>query len=85
MAREIEVANDLRPEQRDDIGADGEFKSGENFFRNRGPAEHMAALQYENFLAGARQVGGIGEAIVASADDDDVVFRFASGHREISS
>ena len=44
VARKIEVANDFRPQQRDDIRADGEFKSRENFFCDCRPAEHMTPL-----------------------------------------
>jgi hypothetical protein len=33
----------------------------------------MAALEHQNFLSGALQVGGIDEAVVAAADHDYVV------------
>ena len=49
-----------------------------------GAAEHVAALEHQNFLAGARQVGGVDQAVVASADHDDVVFRIGR-HASFSS
>ena len=79
VAGQVEVANDLRPQQRDHVGADRELESGENFFGDGGAAEHVAALEHQNFLAGARQIGGVDQAVVASADDDYVVFRIAAG------
>ena len=70
VAGKIEVANDLRPQQRDDVGADRELESGEDFFGDRRAAEHVPALEHQNFFPGARQIGGVGQAVVASADDD---------------
>ena len=77
MARKIEIANDLRTQQRDHVGAHRELESGENFFGDGSAAEHVTAFEHENFLPRARQIGGGGEAVVASADDDYVVFRVA--------
>ena len=74
MAGQIEIANDLRPQQRDYIGAHRELESGKDFFGDGGAAEHVTALEHQNFFAGARQVSGVGEAVMASADDDCVVF-----------
>ena len=36
-------------------------------------AEHVTAFEHENFLAGARQIGGVDQAVVASADHDHIV------------
>ena len=79
MAGQIEVANDLRAQQRDYVGAHRELESGKDFFGDGGAAEHVTTLQHQNFLTGAGQVGGRGEAVVASSDDDCVVFRVAVG------
>ena len=73
VARKIEVANDLRPQQRDHVRAHRELESGKDFFGDGCAAEHMAALQHQNFLPGLRQVGGVDQAVVAAADDDHVV------------
>ena len=75
VAGKIEVANNFRPQQRHHVGADRELESGHNFFGAGGAAEHVAAFEHQNFLAGLCQVGGVDQAVVASADDDHVVFR----------
>ncbi len=73
MAGKIEIADNLRPQQRDHVGAHRELESGEDFFGDGGPAEHVPALQHQHFLSGARQIGGVDEAVVASADHDHIV------------
>ena len=73
VAREIEVADDFRPQQRDHVGADGKLEAGEDFFGAGRAAENVAAFEHQNFLSGARQVGGVDQAVVAAADYDDVV------------
>jgi hypothetical protein len=79
VARQIEIANDLGPEQRNDVGADRELEAGEHFFGHRRAAEHVAAFEHEHALARPRQVSGAGEAVVAAPDDDRVVFHGRSG------
>ena len=73
VAREIEVANDFRPQERDDVRADRKFESGKNFFGAGRAAEDVAALEHQNFLSSAREVGCVDEAVVAAADHDYVV------------
>ena len=73
VAREVEVADDFRPQQRHHVGADGELEAGKDFFGAGGAAENVAAFEHQNFLSGTRQVGGVDEAVVASADYDYVV------------
>src|SRR6478672_2020761 len=68
MAREIEVANNLRTEKRDDVRADGKLESGKDFFGDRRAAEHVTALEYKDLLPRAGKIGGMSEAVVASAD-----------------
>ena len=75
VAREIEVADDLGPEQGDDVRADGEFESRKDLFGDRGAADEVPAFEDEHFSAGARQICGGGEAVVARADHDRVVGR----------
>ena len=74
VAREVEVADDFRAQQRDDVGADRELEAREDLFGDGGAAEHVTALEHENFFARLGEVGGVDEAVVASADHDDVVF-----------
>ena len=58
----------------DHVRANRELEAGVDLFGDGGAAEHVAALEHENFLPRFREVGGVDEAVVASADHDDVVF-----------
>ena len=73
VSRQIEVADDLRPQQRHDVRADRELEAGKDFFGDGGAAEHVAPLEHEDLPARAREVGGGGQPVVASADDDGVI------------
>ncbi len=74
VAREVEVANDFRAQQRDHVGAHRELETRVDLFGDGGASEHVAALEHENFFAGLGEVGGVDEAVMASADHDDIVF-----------
>ena len=73
MPRQIELADDLGPQQRDDVRADGELEAGEHLLGDRGAAEHVPPLEHEHLPPGAREIGRVDEAVVAAADDDRVV------------
>src|SRR6202521_3840552 len=81
VAGKIEVANDLGPQQRDDIRANGKLEAGKNFLRTSRAAKDVAALQHHHFLSRFRQIGGIGKAVVASTNDDYVILRTARNSR----
>jgi hypothetical protein len=70
---EIQFANDLGAEQRDDVGTFGEEEAWDNFFGDGGTAENAAALEDEHFFAGFGKVSGIDEAVVTASDDDYIV------------
>ena len=72
MARQAQLADDFRAQQRDGVGADGILEAREDLFGHGGPAEHVAALDDRDRQPGPGQVGGTDEAVVATADDDDV-------------
>jgi hypothetical protein len=76
VARQVEIANDLRPQERDHIRADGKLESGKNFFCDSGPAKHLAPFQHQDFFAGAREISGVGEAVVAAANHNNIEFCF---------
>ena len=85
MARQVELADDLRPQQRHDVRADRELEAGEDLLGDRGAAEHVPALEHEHLAARARQVGGAGQPVVAAADDDRVVSsRLSMSQRRIA-
>jgi hypothetical protein len=73
VAAEVEVADDLRPEQGDDVGRDAEPEAGDDLLGDGGPAEHLAALEDNDAHAGPREVRGGDQAVVAAPDDDGVV------------
>ncbi len=73
MAGQVEIANDLRPQKRNYVGAHRELEARKHFFGDRGAAQHMTALEHQNFLAGARQIGGGGKAVMPPANDDCLV------------
>ena len=62
------------PQQRDDVGADGELEAGKHFFGDRGAAEHVAAFEHQHFLARARQISSVDQSVMSATNDDDVVF-----------
>src|SRR5713101_1593881 len=70
---QVEIADDLRPQKRHDVRAHRELKSRADFFGTGRAGQDVAALEHENFPAGLGQVGGGGQTVVASADDDYVV------------
>ena len=45
VPRQIEIADDLRPQQRHDVRADRELEAGKYFFRHGGAAERRAAAR----------------------------------------
>jgi len=73
VARKIKFANDFRAEERDNVRTFRKKKAGDNFFGDGGAAEHMATFQDYDSLPCFGEVGGVDEAIVAAADDDNVV------------
>ena len=73
VAREVQIANDFRSQQRNHVRTDRELEARKNFFGHRRSAEHMAPLQHQNFLAGTSQISRIGESVMAYADHDHVV------------
>ena len=73
VPREVEIADDVGPEQRDDVGALGEVETREDLLRHGRPAEHVAPLEDEHLPPRAREIRGVREAIVSAPDDDDVV------------
>jgi len=73
VARKIEFANDFGAKKRDDVRTFGEKKTGEDFFGDSGAAQNVAAFEDDNLLAGLGEVCGVDQAVVATADDDNVV------------
>ena len=71
---EPQVADDLRIEQAHSVGRDRVAEARMKLLRDRGAADHLAALDDAHAQARHREIGRAGEAVMASADDDDVGF-----------
>ena len=75
VARELEVAEELGPEQAAHVGAVRVDPALLDLAADRGAADPGHALDHEHLEPGSREIGGVGQAVVARADDDRVVFR----------
>ena len=73
VPREIEIPDDVGPEQRNDVGALGEVEAREDLLCHGRPAEHVAPLEDEHPPPRTREIRGVREAIVSAPDDYDVV------------
>ena len=73
MARQFQVADDLRAQQAHDVGEFGEAIAGKDLLGHRRAADDVAPLEDHHLLARARQIGAGDQAVVARADDDRVV------------
>src|SRR6266850_8039833 len=74
MSRKIKLTNDLGPQQRNHIGTNGELEPGKNFVSDSGSTQHMTALEHQHLLTRTREIGSVHQSVVATADNDDVVF-----------
>jgi hypothetical protein len=45
VAREVEFANDLRAQEGNNVGADGELEAGEDLFSDGGAAENVTPFR----------------------------------------
>src|SRR5438105_4642524 len=85
VTRQVQVADDLRPQQAHHVGEHRETETREDLLAHRRAADALAALDDQNALAGAREIGSAHQAVVAAADDDDFVLvhtRFRSGSKK---
>jgi len=73
VARKVQVPDDLGTQERDDVGADGELKAGEDLLGDRGASDDVAPFEDQDLLAGAREIRRVDEPVVPASDDDDVV------------
>ena len=75
VARELEVAEQLRAQQAAHVGAVRVHPAFLDLAADGRAADPGHALDHEHLEPGAREIGGVGQAVVARADDDRVVFR----------
>ena len=72
MGVQIEVADDLRVEERDGVGGDRIAEAGMEFLGDRRAADLPAPLEHRDLEAGRGEIGRGDKAVMAAADDDDV-------------
>ncbi len=70
---QLEVGDDLRLEHRDDVRGARDALPGPQLLGHAGAAEDLARLEHAGAQAGALQVGGRGERVVAASYHDDVI------------
>ena len=70
---QLEVLDDVRPEQAERVREGGEPEAGSQLLGDRRAADEMPALEDERAQAGLGEVGAVGQAVVAATDDDRVV------------
>ena len=75
MARQIQLADDLRTQQAHDIRANRVLETRIDFLGNRGTANQVTPLQYQHTFPRAGEVGGVDQTVVTSAYDNRVVVR----------
>ena len=70
---ELQVLDDLRPEERERVRERREPEAGTQLLGDGGAADEVAPLEDQGPQARLREVGAVDEAVVAAADDDGVV------------
>jgi hypothetical protein len=73
VAAEVEVADDLGPEHRGDVGRRRRAASRRDLLGDARAADDLAALEDDRAEPGAREIGGGNEPVVPAADDDRIV------------
>jgi len=73
MARQLQVADDLRPQQAHDVAGDAEAEAGEDLLGHGRAPEDVAALQDECLQTAAGEVRRGNQSVVSTADHDGVV------------
>ena len=61
------------PQQAHHVGELGEAIAREDFLGDRRAADDLAPLEHDHLLAGAREIRGRDQAVVAGADHDRIV------------
>ena len=81
VAGEIEVADDLRVQERDRIGGDRVAEPGMELLGDRGAADQRAPLEHGDLEPGAGQVRGAHQPVVSATDDQRIATAVAAPRR----
>jgi len=71
-AVQLQLAHDALLQQAGQVRGSGNAEAGPDFLGNRAAAYQFAALQHQDLAAGASQISGRYQAVVAGTDDDDI-------------
>ena len=74
MLDQLHVRNHLGLKQADGVAGDRVAETGMKFFGNSRAADDIAAFDKADLQAGAREIKGANKAVMASTDDDGVIF-----------
>ena len=72
-ALQLQIAHDAFLQQAGEVGGGGDAIAGPDLFGDGAAAHQFAPLEHQHLAAGARQIGGGDQAVVAAADDDGIV------------
>ncbi len=81
VPRQFKLALDVRQQQRDQVRGGGSPIARRDLLADGSTADDAAPFEHQHAAAGARQVGGTDQAVVAGADNDRVVARAWPAHR----
>jgi hypothetical protein len=80
MPLQIEVADNLGPEEAVDVCCCRNLEAGPQLLGDAGAAQNLSALQHQDLDTGFGQVRGSHKTVVTAADNDEVVRR---GHARL--
>ena len=72
MRVQLKIGDDLRLQQRHRVTGDGVAEAGMEFLCHRRAAHQAAAFQHRHAQAGARQIEGANQPVMAGADDQHI-------------
>ena len=72
VPRQLEIADDLRVQQRDRVGRNGIAEARMKFLGDGGAADDAALLEHGDLQTGGREICGANQTVMAAADDDDI-------------
>ncbi len=78
---EFKLLDDAGTQQAREVRRARELETGDQLLRHGGAADNVPALEHQNTLPVLCEVSGSDKAVVATADDDDVVARACRGSK----
>ena len=84
VTMEFQVGDDFGIEQADGVTRDRVPEAGMKLLRHGGATGHVPSLEDGDLQAGAREVKGADQTVVARANHDDIAAGADGGHQSIS-